>query len=142
MSSTEVDVLSTKGHETFEPAFESDQVPRIEVPNLPEDAQGLTAKELAKIPSAGNSQQETTLPATPEKAPSAENTPVEAAKDANISVLNELEALPVLDEVHAQEMPAHVDTWIEVLQKRTEKLTEDIRVLHERLDLLEKKSKG
>jgi len=141
MSSTEVDVLSTKGHETFEPAFETDQVPRIEVPNLPEDAQGLTAKELAKIPPTGNPAEETAL-ATPEKAPSAENASEEVAKDTNISVLDELEALPVLDEVHAQEIPVHVDTWIEVLQKRTEKLTEDIRVLHERLDLLEEKSKG
>lgn len=141
MSSTEVDVLSTKGHETFEPAFETDQVPRIEVPNLPDDAQGLTAKELAKIPPAGNPVEEAAL-ATPEKATSAENANTEAAKDTNISVLDELEALPVLDEVHAQEIPVHVDTWIEVLQKRTEKLTEDIRVLHERLDLLEEKSKG
>lgn len=137
MSSTEADVLSTKGHETFEPAFETDQVPRIQVPDLPEDAQGLTAQELAKIPPSGNPAEETAL-ATPEQVPSAENTSPTIAKDANISVLDELEALPVLDEVHAQEIPVHVDTWIEVLQKRTEKLTEDIRVLHERLDLLEK----
>ena len=45
MSSTEADVLSKKGHETFEPAFESDKVPRIQVPNVPEDAQGLSARE-------------------------------------------------------------------------------------------------
>lgn len=141
MSSTEADVLSTKGHETFEPAFETDQVPRIEVPNLPEDAQGLTAEELAKLPSAGSAASETAL-AAPAKEPSEENAPQEVAKDINISVLDELQALPVLDEVHAQEMPLHVDTWLEVLQKRTEKLSEDIRVLHERLDLLEKKSKG
>lgn len=141
MSSTEADVLSTKGHETFEPAFETDQVPRIEVPNLPEDAQGLTAEELAKLPSAGSAASETAL-AAPAKEPSEENPPQEVAKDINISVLDELQALPVLDEVHAQEMPLHVDTWLEVLQKRTEKLSEDIRVLHERLDLLEKKSKG
>ena len=57
------------------------------------------------------------------------------------SVLDELDALPVLDEEHAQEMPIHVDTWIEVLHKRTEKLTEEIRQLHERLDVLEEKSK-
>lgn len=141
MSSNEADVLSPKGHETFEPAFETDQVPRIEVPDLPDDAQGLTAKELAKIPTAGDSAKVTAL-ANLEKIPSAEKTSVEATKDTNISVLNELKALPVLDEVHAQEMPAHVDTWIQVIQKRTEKLTEDIRVLHGRLDLLEEKSKG
>ena len=64
------------------------------------------------------------------------------AEEASASVLDELDALPVLDEVHAQEIPGHVDTWIEVLQKRTEKLTEDIRQLHVRLDVLEEKSKG
>jgi hypothetical protein len=65
-----------------------------------------------------------------------------AVKEASASVLDELDALPILDEVHAQEMPGHVDTWIEVFQKRTEKLTEEIRQLHMRLDVLEEKSKG
>jgi hypothetical protein len=64
------------------------------------------------------------------------------AEEASASVLDELDALPVLDEVHAQEIPGHVDTWIEVFQKRTEKLTEEIRQLHVRLDVLEEKSKG
>ena len=50
MSSNEADILSNKGHETFEPAFESDQVPRIRVPNVPEDSQGLSARELAQVP--------------------------------------------------------------------------------------------
>jgi hypothetical protein len=45
-------------------------------------------------------------------------------------------------DVHTQEMPGHVDTWIEVFQKRTEKLTEDIKLLHARLDVLEEQSKG
>jgi hypothetical protein len=57
------------------------------------------------------------------------------------SVLVELDALPILDEVHTQEMPVHVDTWAEGLRKRSEKLTEEIRQLHERLDVLEEKSK-
>ena len=49
MSSNEAEVISSKGHETFEPAFESDKVPRLQVPNVPEDAQGLSAKELAQV---------------------------------------------------------------------------------------------
>jgi hypothetical protein len=140
MSSTEADVLSNKGHETFEPAFESDQVPRIQVPNLPEDAQGLSAKELAQVPTLDAPESKHTSEEAKETTPQAEN-PSPETETPNASVLDELDALPVLDEEHAQEMPIHVDTWIEVLHKRTEKLTEDIRQLHERLDVLEEKSK-
>ena len=140
MSSTEADVLSNKGHETFEPAFESDQVPRIQVPNLPEDAQGLSAKELAQVPTLDAPVSKSTPEEAKETTPQAENPPPET-ETPSASVLDELDALPVLDEEHAQEMPIHVDTWIEVLHKRTEKLTEEIRQLHERLDVLEEKSK-
>jgi hypothetical protein len=142
MSSNEADVLSKKGHETFEPAFETDQVPRIQVPNVPEDAQGLSAKELAQVPTL-DEQQVKPAPVEAKQANTDTEDPIApAVKEASASVLDELDALPILDEVHAQEMPGHVDTWIEVFQKRTEKLTEEIRQLHMRLDVLEEKSKG
>lgn len=142
MSSNEADVLSKKGHETFEPAFETDQVPRIQVPNVPEDAQGLSAEELAQVPTL-DEQQATPAPVEAKQANTDTEDPIApAVKEASASVLDELDALPILDEVHAQEMPGHVDTWIEVFQKRTEKLTEEIRQLHMRLDVLEEKSKG
>jgi len=141
MSSTEAEIISNKGHETFEPAFESDKVPRLKVPNLPEDAQGLSAKELAQVPTLN--EPDATL--TPELAkvadPKAAPIPSEV-EETSVSVLDALDALPVLEDVHTQEMPGHVDTWIEVFQKRTEKLTEDIRLLHARLDVLEEQSKG
>jgi len=141
MSSTEDDVLSKKGHETFEPAFESDKVPRIQLPNVPEDAQGLSARELAQVPTL-DEQEATHTPVLAKAAAAQAEAPSPDTESPNASVLDELDALPVLDEVHAQEMPVHVDTWIEVLQKRTEKLTEEIRQLHERLDVLEEQSKG
>ena len=141
MSSNEAEIISNKGHETFEPAFESDKVPRLKVPNLPEDAQGLSAKELAQVPTLN--EPDATL--TPELAkvtdPKAASIPPKA-EETSVSVLDALDALPVLEDVHTQEMPGHVDTWIEVFQKRTEKLTEDIRLLHARLDVLEEQSKG
>ena len=141
MSSKEAEIISNKGHETFEPAFESDKVPRLKVPNLPEDAQGLSAKELAQAPTLN--EPDATL--TPELAkvmdPKATPIPSEV-EETSVSVLDALDALPVLEDVHTQEMPGHVDTWIEVFQKRTEKLTEDIRLLHVRLDVLEEQSKG
>ena len=141
MSSNEADVLSKKGHETFEPAFETDQVPRIQVPNVPEDAQGLTAKELAQVPTL-DEQQVSPAPAEAKQATPSADPIAPEAEEASASVLDALDALPILDEVHAQEIPGQVDTWMEVLQKRTEKLTEDIRQLHLRLDVLEEKSKG
>ncbi len=137
MSSTEAEVISTKGHETFEPAFESDQVPRIEVPNLPEDAQGLTAKELAEAPQA-TATKSTQEAVAPDPSPTKEVVAQSEGAAPSVPVLEALDALPVLDEEHAQEIPAHVDTWIEVLQKRTEKLTDEIRELNARLDVLEK----
>jgi cell division septum initiation protein DivIVA len=141
MSSNEADVLSKKGHETFEPAFETDQVPRIQVPNVPEDAQGLTARELAQVPTL-DEQQASPAPAEAKQATPSADPIAPEAEEASASVLDALDALPILDEVHAQEIPGQVDTWMEVLQKRTEKLTEDIRQLHLRLDVLEEKSKG
>lgn len=141
MSSNEADVLSKKGHETFEPAFETDQVPRIQVPNVPEDAQGLTAKELAQVPTL-DEQQASPAPVEAKQATPSADPIAPEAEEASASVLDALDALPILDEVHAQEIPGQVDTWMEVLQKRTEKLTEDIRQLHLRLDVLEEKSKG
>ena len=140
MSSNEADILSNKGHETFEPAFESDQVPRVRVPNVPEDSQGLSARELAQVPTLD----EPEAVHTPEAEKKATPTVESIAKEALVlsaSVLVELDALPILDEVHTQEMPVHVDTWAEGLRKRSEKLTEEIRQLHERLDVLEEKSK-
>ena len=137
MSSTEADVISNKGHETFEPAFETDQVPRIEVPNLPEDAQGLTAKELAQVPQASEPKDDQS-PEAVAQVPSQEDPARPGTAVTSAPVLEALDALPVLDEEHAQETPAHVDTWMEVLQKRTEKLTEEIRELNARLDVLER----
>ena len=137
MSSTEADVISNKGHETFEPAFETDQVPRIEVPNLPEDAQGLTAKELAQVPQP-SAPKDAQLPEAVAQVPPQEDPAQLEVAAASPPVLEALDALPVLDEVHAQEIPAHVDTWMEILQKRTEKLTEEIRELNARLDVLER----
>ena len=141
MSSTEAEIISNKGHETFEPAFESDKVPHLKVPNLPKDAQGLSAKELAQVPTLNEPEAAHTPELAKVTAPKVSTTPSEV-EETSVSVLDELDALPVLDEIHAQEMPDHVDTWIEVFQKRTEKLTEDIRLLHARLDVLEEQSKG
>ena len=141
MSSNEAEIISNKGHETFEPAFESDKVPRLKVPNLPDDAQGLSAKELAQVPTLNEPDATLTPKLAKVTDPKAAPIPSEA-EETSVSVLDALDALPVLEDVHTQEMPGHVDTWIEVLQKRTEKLTEDIRLLHARLDVLEEQSKG
>ena len=141
MSGTEAEIVAEQGHDACEPALGTDQVPRIQVPNVPEDAQGLTAKELAQVPTL-DEQQASPAPAEAKQATPSADPIAPEAEEASASVLDALDALPILDEVHAQEIPGQVDTWMEVLQKRTEKLTEDIRQLHLRLDVLEEKSKG
>jgi hypothetical protein len=141
MSNTEAEVISNKGSVTFEPAFETDKVPRLQVPNLAEDAQGLSAKELAQVPTLGESEA-AHVPEPTSKTTLHSETITPESEETSTSVLEALDALPVLDEVHAQEMPGHVDTWTEVLHKRTVNLTEEIRALHARLDVLEEQSKG
>jgi len=141
MPSTESEIISNKGHETFEPAFESDKVPRLKVPNVPDDAQGLSAKQLAQVPTLGESEA-AHVPESASKIPLHADPITPVSEETSASVLDALDALPVLDEVHAQEMPGHVDTWTEVLHKRTVNLTEEIRALHARLDVLEEQSKG
>jgi hypothetical protein len=141
MPSTESEIISNKGHETFEPAFESDKVPRLKVPNVPDDAQGLSAKQLAQVPTLGESEA-AHAPESASKKPLHADPVTPESEETSASVLDALDALPVLDEVHAQEMPGHVDTWTEVLHKRTVNLTEEIRALHARLDVLEEQSKG
>ncbi len=138
MSSSKAEVIANKGNESFEPAFEADQLPHLQVPNVPEDATGLSAKDLAQVPTLREAQDTS----VPEQIHPPTPIPSEADETPSASVLEELEALPVLDEIHAQEMPAPADTWIQVLHKRTEKLTEEIKTLHVRLDVLEKQSKG
>jgi hypothetical protein len=122
----------------FEPGYQPGTLPQIHVPDLAEDAEGLSAEALANVPTL------TELVET-------EAAPVDIDTEAGES--NELpsatEPLPEAEEVsspeepvaHAQDEPVQADTWGEQLQVRMGKLTDDIHTLNARLDQLEERNK-
>lgn len=101
----------------FEPGFQPESIPKISVPDIPEDAVGLTAEALAQVPTLTDQVEEAIHPeATPEVNP---EVPTEAAV--------------------IQEAPVEADTGGEELHARMDKLANEIHQLNARLDRLEEK---
>ena len=117
----------------FEPAYQPQTLPQIQVPDLPDDAQGLTAEALAQVPTL------TELvdgePVVPQAQPS-EDTPALAEPESDAEPLKEAP-----EEAPVQETPPQADTWTEQLQVRMGKLSDDIHTLNARLDRLEERNK-
>lgn len=114
----------------FTPSFTPENVPKLRVPDLPEDATGLSPEALAQVPTLTD---QVDAPATPEgEAPTA---PEAAA--AVESTETEMRAI----EQVAQEPEPEADTWVQQLQVRMDRLMDDIHVLNDRLDRLENKTK-
>jgi len=101
----------------FEPGFQPESIPKISVPDIPEDAVGLTAEALAQVPTLTDQVGEAIHPEeTPEVNP---EVPTEAAV--------------------IQDVPVEADTGSEELHARMDKLTNEIHQLNARLDRLEEK---
>jgi hypothetical protein len=125
--------------ELFELGYEPTSLPRIEVPDLPDDARGLTAEALANVP---------TLTEQVDEAPGRELVDEPALANAVEAVPSAPEVTHVkpepkveLDAALIQAMPVQADTWGEELQVRMGKLTGDIYSLNARLDRLEERNK-
>ena len=124
----------------FEPSYQPETLPHISVPDLAEDAQGLSAEALAKVPTLTELvENDVAVPdvmaeEVAEVAELPEPTPavIEAAQAS---------PSPAEPEVEAQEQPTQADTWGEHLHARMGKLTDDIHTLHARLDRLEERNK-
>lgn len=130
----------------FEPAYQPETLPQIQVPDLPADAQGLTAEALAQVPTLTELvdgdvvdspkeaavdlvvPQEQPEPAEPELAEPEAEKAESASEDAQVDE-------PV------QETPPQADTWAEQLHVRMGKLSDDIHTLNARLDRLEDRNK-
>lgn len=93
----------------FEPGFQPGSIPQMSVPDIPEDAVGLTAEALAQVPTLTDQVEE------------------EVHSEAPIA------------EVAIQEAPVEADTKGEQLHARMDKLTHQIEQLNVRLDRLEEK---
>jgi hypothetical protein len=123
----------------FEPAYQPETLPKISVPDLPDDAEGLSVEALAQVPTltelvddAPGQELLPTEPAAAEAAPVALESPVSEP-------LHESASDPVTSEIQAE--PAQADTWVQELQVRMGKLNSDIHSLNARLDRLEERNK-
>jgi hypothetical protein len=169
MKSEEEDKIIRPGHEDesvqvteeladFVPAYKPETMTKITVPDLPDDASGMSAEALAKIPTLT----EQVTPALAESAPDAslaqalspEQSPAAEVGSATATVAADADALPALAEVDelqltevcaelqgAQDTPLAADSWLEQCQIRIGQLTEEIQKLNDRLDQLEEKTK-
>jgi hypothetical protein len=106
----------------FEPGYQPGTLPQLSVPDLADDAEGLSAAALANVP---------TLTALVES----DFSPVVSTVQESAHVLEPTDDLPV------QAEPTQADTWGEQLYARMGRLTDDIHTLNVRLDRLEERKK-
>ena len=113
----------------FEPAYQPETLPQITVPDLADDAQGLSAEALANVPTLTEFADE--APQEPVAEVSADPSDAPTAEAASQEPVAEI-----------QDTPAQADTWVEELQARMGKLNGDIQTLNARLDRLEERNKA
>jgi hypothetical protein len=114
----------------FEAGYMADSLPRISVPDLPEDALGLSAEALAKVPTLTELVSDVSEETEPTMA-QMEAEPIQVLAYASAEVEAEDAVL------QGQDLPTQADLWKEELQARMGKLTDDIQTLNARLDRLE-----
>lgn len=124
----------------FEPSYQPETLPKISVPDLAEDAQGMTAEALAQIPTLTEEATSQDVVDAPIDQP--EVTDEHSADEPAEPSVAQAEVIhPEADVAPIQDTPAQADTWGEVLHARMGKLTDDIHTLNTRLDRLEERNK-
>lgn len=132
----------------FEPGYQPETLPKLSVPDLADDAEGLSAEALANVPTL-------TELVEPELEPASESEPVVPKVQEPVQAIEPTDDLPAAEpllnedvaenlsqpEVLSQAEPVQADTWSEELQVRMGKLTGDIHSLNARLDRLEERNK-
>ena len=125
----------------FQPGFTPENVPHINLPDVPQDATGLPPEALAHIPTLTER-----VPASDTtRAPAADTVPVlEMLPDASDEAEAALSEAPldlVEEAALTQEPEVESDTWVQQIQVRMDRLVDDIQTLNDRLDRLENKTK-
>jgi hypothetical protein len=120
----------------FEPGYQPETLPKISVPDLADDAEGLSAEALANVPTLTELVETET-----ESAPAPVVTTVEEPVGQS-ETTDDLPESSEEPEALAQDEPPQADTWGEQLQVRMGKLTGDIHSLNARLDRLEERNKA
>jgi len=115
----------------FEPGYQPEQLPKLEVPDLDVEVQSLTASELAQVPTLMD--QVAHAPQTSETMGSEASTLADEVS-ADVVVASESETI-------AQVLPVQADHLWEMFQVRMDTLMGDIKKLNDRLDQLEIRSK-
>lgn len=110
----------------FEPAYQPGTLPQLSVPDLADDAEGLSAEALANVP---------TLTELVEPESESQPEPVVTTVQESAHVLEPSDDLPV------QAESVQADTLGEQLHARMGRLTDDIHTLNVRLDRLEERNK-
>lgn len=125
----------------FEPAYQPETLPKISVPDLADDAVGLSAEALAQVPTLTELVDAEPTQALPEAEPAVE---AETAPDALDASADEPASAPDSEPLppSIQDQPAQADTWVEALHARMGKLNGDIHTLNARLDRLEERNKS
>jgi hypothetical protein len=127
------DVHASEGIHTqeapFERGYQPESLPKISIPDLSQDAQGLTAEALAQVPTLTESLDEAPGQALLDVSEVRPDTPVVT----NVQVIEPAEPI--------QDTSVQADTWVEELHVRMGKLTGDIHTLNARLDRLEERNK-
>lgn len=114
----------------FTPSFKPDNVPKLSVPDLPDDATGLSPEALAQVPTLTDQ-----VEGPPELTSEDEaSTELPIQDDA-------AQAEPLVIAQDTQEPEPEADTWVQQLQVRMDRLMDDIHTLNDRLDRLENKTK-
>ena len=122
----------------FEPGYQPETLPKISVPDLADDAEGLSAEALANVPTLTELVEAETESAP---APAPVVTTVEEPVGQS-ETPDDFPENPEEPEALAQDEPPQADTWGEQLQVRMGKLTGDIHSLNARLDRLEERNKA
>lgn len=112
----------------FEPSYQPEQLPKLEVPNLDAGVQSLTASELAQVPTLLDQVVHEPV------APSSDAASEDATVFADTLEGDESES-------SAQVQPVQADQVWELFHARMDTLTADIQKLNDRLDQLEINSK-
>jgi len=105
----------------FEPGYQPESLPKISIPDLPPDSQGLTAEALTQVPTLTES-----LDDEPEAIP-------------DMPVITTVQVVQAVEPI--QDVSVEADTWVEELHVRMGKLSGDIHTLNARLDRLEEQNK-
>ncbi len=125
----------------FEPGYQPGTLPQLNVPDLAEDAQGLTAEALANVPTLTELFEPEAAPAEVAHDEAAEVLEPSEPVETPVGIEAAESSSPEEPETPAQDEPAQADTWGEHLQVRMGKLTDDIHTLNVRLDRLEERNK-